>query len=74
MKKNISVSLPENLIDKLGKFCEKTERPKSFVVKMALERFFEVQLEMEGIYRELLKEKPDLPFSEEELINQVNNK
>lgn len=72
MKKNVSVSLPENLIGKLDKFCEKTERPKSFVVKMALERFFEVQLEMEGIYQELLKEKPDLPYSEEQLINRIN--
>jgi len=41
MKKNISLSLDEELIERVGKICRVSERTKSWFVKKAVENYLE---------------------------------
>jgi len=41
MKKNISLSLDEELIDKIDDVCRVSERTKSWFVKKAVENYFD---------------------------------
>ena len=42
---NISAHITEDLADKLNKVCEFEERPKSFYIKKALEKYLNERLE-----------------------------
>ncbi len=41
MKKNISLSLDEELIDRIDDICKVSERTKSWFVKKAVENYFD---------------------------------
>ena len=41
MKKNISLSLDEELIDRIDDVCKVSERTKSWLVKKAIENYFD---------------------------------
>ena len=61
---------PENIAERLNRLAEKLERPKSYIIRKALERFLEEEIEEEEDYRiamqRLAADRPDkrIPWEE----------
>jgi predicted DNA-binding protein len=65
---NISAHITEDLADKLNKVCEYEERPKSFYIKKALEKYLNERLEDIEDYYEANKAYQEFKNSGEDLV------
>jgi predicted DNA-binding protein len=70
MKKNISISLDEEQIQKIDEICKVSERTKSWIVKKALDSYFEDLEDLEIAAERLMTNKSEF-LTENELRKQL---
>jgi predicted DNA-binding protein len=70
MKKNISISLDEEQIQKIDEICRVSERTKSWIVKKALDSYFEDLEDLEIATERLMADESEF-LTEDELRKQL---
>jgi predicted DNA-binding protein len=72
MKKNISLSLDKELIDRIDDICKVSERTKSWFVKKAVENYFDEIEDVEIALQRLSDPKSEY-ISEKQLKESLKN-
>ena len=73
MKKNISLSLDKELIDRIDNVCRVSERTKSWFVKKAVENYFD-EIEDVGIALQRFSDPKSEYISEKQLKESLKSK
>jgi predicted DNA-binding protein len=73
MKKNISLSLDEELIDRINNVCKVSERTKSWFVKKAIENYFD-EIEDAEIALQRFSDSKSEYISEKQLKESLKSK
>ena len=73
MKKNISLSLDKELIDRIDDVCKVSERTKSWFVKKAVENYFD-EIEDVGIALQRFSDPKSEYISEKQLKESLKSK
>ena len=73
MKKNISLSLDKELIDRIDNVCKVSERTKSWFVKKAVENYFDEIEDVEIALQRFSDPKSEY-ISEKQLKESLKNK
>ena len=70
MSHTLSVRVPDELFNPLDKLCKNIERPKTFIIKKAIENYIDVYSDYE-IALERLNDKDDKIISSSELKKNI---
>ena len=73
MKKNISISLDEEQIQKIDEICRVSERTKSWIVKKALDSYFEDLEDLEIAAERMMTDESEF-LTETELKKQLETR